>query len=113
MGKVAATAFAAVCAFVPSTAYAQVPSFGEAVGFAASGWGVSIAVAVIGYFILKKMDAEAKMPLLLAGGFAFLCYFAGFGGMDWFTFGEFQGWNPLETFDGQTRSYTPGVGWNR
>jgi len=111
MGKVTATALAAVCAFVPSTAYAQVPTGAGAVGFSLAGFLAVAAILAAAFFIAKQQFPEGGPWRFIVIAVVFF-YFVGFGGMDWFTFGEWQGM-PWETFDGQTQRYNPGSGWVR
>lgn len=60
--------------------------------------------------ILKEGNLSAGEWVLMA--FAVFILLTGLGGMDRFTYGEYQG-NFWETFDGSRWKYESGVGWHK
>ena len=75
------------------------------------GLGAIGLVALIAWFIGKQQFPNEPMWQLIVV-VSLTMAFVGFGGMDWFTYGEWQGM-PWEQFDGQRWRYEPGVGWSR
>lgn len=73
--------------------YAAVPrgmDFGEALWFAVQGWGATAIILVIAYWIGKQQFPDDVGGRFLVMGVLFLL-FVGLGGMDWWTFGQWQG----------------------
>lgn len=96
---------------------AVVPSnqtLGEALSFMIQGWGACILVLIVGWMIAKQQFPDkGDLAWRFIVVFCVFFFFVGMGGMDWWTFGEWQGL-PWENSGGSTGwRYDSGGGWSR